>query len=207
MKIRNGFVTNSSSSSFIVIDISSSPIKKFFKENHIPSNFFNMLAEQIEEAYGCSPEMFKHEYHNLTETILYCIDFACALEDEDCDFDDIKHFPEQFCDIGNVPAEKVEQLYNFIHEYSNEINNDALLNATIMATEIATDGGGEGSYYEVRAKNGKQTAAMLDLWDDVMSPLYDNDEDEEADEMIESIFCGEADLWEMAEGLNRIKEL
>ncbi len=206
MKIRTDFVTNSSSSSFVVIHVDSHPLKTFMDENNIAPNFFEMLVEQIEEPYACSPDIFNTR-HNAAEALLYFIDFACMVENDEWDVEEINHFPSKFCDIGTVPAEKVELLYHFIYNHEGEINGDPMLIANLLAIEIATDGGGEGSYYELRAEQGKQMVAILDLWEDVMSPLYDNDEDEAADKMIDEIACGEANLWEVAQQKDTIKEL
>lgn len=207
MKIRTDFVTNSSSSSFVVINVQSSPLRQFFKDNDIPENFLEILASEIEEPFSWSPDAFQGEYHNLTEALLYFIDFACVIASEDWECEVIKHFPERFYDIGNVSAEKVEMIYNFIHEHSEEINKDVSLVANVMALEIATDGGGEGWYYELRAENGKQRVSALDLWDDVMEPLYDEENEDAVDDMITDIACNDADLWKFAEDHKKIKNV
>lgn len=143
--------------------------------------------------------MLKDDYYDLAEALLYFIDFACLLANDDWDFDLVEHFPNEFCDIGEISAEKVELVYNFINEHKEEINNDESLVANLLALEIATDGGGEGHYYELRAKDGCQTVSLIDLWSDIMEPLYDDDKDDEASAMITDIACNDADLWGFAQ--------
>lgn len=156
IKIRTDFVTNSSSSRFVVINVKSDILTKVFNESGLDLSYLQALSDYLDGENGVPYAITD----SLAETV-------CNLIEEIIDNELYGYYED-----WDVEEETIEELINKIKTRKEEIDLEA--EADIESGKAHSDSGGPNfSYAHLTIKKGKGKYVGFSAEDD----YYGNDDD------------------------------
>lgn len=184
MKIRTDFVTNSSSSGFVAIKVSSNTLDRLLKKTGLDESIFTSIEENIDGDYGVPEEIepdvaltlssllireglpFPEAYGDLPLTLSDCLPENCAGISSFVD-NALKEIADAELDEKDEDAELFKSILNLVKlicENSDVINTEA--SAEIASGSAQSDSGGPNfSYACLNVKDGNGEYAGYSVYD------------------------------------------
>lgn len=163
---------------FLKIHAGSDSFRTFFEKHAIPDSLWSIFSRHYEDLFvNDLPSAFAGNYLSLSSALCACLQAANGFEcdtDEDAPSGTKELLPhESMCAALGTTPESLSALFRWLSTMGTQIEQDPSIEARIDILSMAPDGGGEGWYYCLKASGGKQTVAVMDLWNDLFAELDD----------------------------------
>ena len=163
---------------FFKIRVSSDSFRTFFEKYVIPDSLWSAFSRHYEELFvNDLPCAFEGNYLSLSSALCACLQAANSFESNANEHalsgskDFVPH--EGLCAALGITPESMGALFQWLSTMGTQIEQDPSLAARIDILSMAPNGGGEGWYYCLKASEGQQTVAVMDLWNDLFAELND----------------------------------